>query len=198
MRPFRGTGRAVIGVRNYYVDIYYLLSLSLNFLTDEKLITESEKMEIWDLLRYFWDLLLLNSEVTEFQYLTFYNSTNVSPSSNYERSYEIGVNDSSKLEDLLKDLTKEFQKHWTVNFKRVSSQYGNDLPYDLVEIFRNHGLASTEDSLDYKITIAVASTYSRILRLTDTQSRMERIGMRMLSTETLPVFLSLWFFKSDI
>ncbi len=197
MGIFRKTARSVGGVDTQYPYIFFCLTASFRSLRDDGLIDDELMNELFDALLSFWNYLFLMNAINEYEYSTFFIMARLSPKEKFIYSYELSDEDMTSAESITASVMNEFQKYRSVDLRRTTEDSLRSIPFDVIRLIESKGFECPVGSPNYVMAYAVGTTFGYIISRTDLESRMERVGKRLLASEILPVFLSFWYFRKE-
>jgi hypothetical protein len=197
MGLFKKAIRTVWNVESHYNLIFTTLTSSFLTLKSEGLIDEKLEVEFFDLLIYFWEYLYERGDTTNSEYLSFYLTASIKPKENYLNIYLFTDEEKPLYELIVFDLINEFRKYGSVDLRRQPDDFGINIPNDTIKIIESRGYECALGSPNFAMSYAVATTYVYILNKSDSDSRVDRIGKRVLASEVLPIFLTFWLFRNN-
>lgn len=195
---FNKSARNVVGVNSHFPYTFICLTSSFSFLHEDGLIDENTSNEFFDALLSFWDYAYSRKEITDYEYASFFLTTGIQPKEKYIYSYDLTDEEIPNWELITKNLVTEFQRYRSVDLRRESESFGQNIPTDVVKIIEQNEFECSVGSPNFAMAYAVATTFVYILTRSESDSRMDRMGKRQLATEILPVFLAFWYFRKHI
>lgn len=195
MGIFRKFMRNVMGADTHYPLVFISLTSSFSVFKQNGLIKEYQEEELLDSLYSFWDNLRAQNVITSHEYSSYFLMTMRPPTENYIFNYAFTEEETPLAESLTLDLLEEFRKYRSVDLRRESADFGNNIPKDLVKIIEARGFECPDNSMNMIMAYAVGNTYKYLLFKSDSDGRMDRLSKRALASEMLPVFLATWYFR---